>query len=230
MNNELQKMRLTRLNEKLNKLQNELCKDFSNIQDLDQLVKQIKELETEKKTLEKKAILKKVNEQHTKKRNILIELMKINFPEEDITTNSREFHATKVKNIPILNELCKNGYVTAEIKTQPSDTNPNGSIIYEAITIGGERYRLVNYEYEGSKCTMNYFKTLDEALNMNGIKKEPVKFSEYTKAERVATKEREKLEKYLKEMDEKLKAVDIYFFESHNLLKRGQERGYTYTA
>jgi hypothetical protein len=230
MTNEIEKRRLTRLNEKLNKLQDELCKEVNSVQNLDELVKQIKELETEKKTLEKKAILKKVNEEHTKKRNMLIELMKINFPDYDITTNSGEFHATKVKNIPILNELCKNGYVTAEINTQPSDTNPNGSIIYEAIRIGGERYRLVNYKYEAYKCTMSYFNTLEEALNMNGIKAEPVKFSEYTKAERVATKEREKLEKYLKEMDEKLKAVDIYFFESNNMLRRGQERGYTYTA
>jgi len=230
MNEEAKNRRLTRLNEKLNKLQNDLCKEFKSVENLDELVKQIKELETEKKTLEKKAILKKVNDEHTKKRNMLIELMKIKFPIEDITTNSGEFHATKVKKVDVLNKLCENGYVTAEIKTQPSDTNPNGETIYEAIRIGGERYRLVNYEYEGSKCTMNYFNTLEEALNMNGIKAEPVKFSAYTKAEKVATKEREKLEKYLKEMDEKLKAVDIYFFESHNLLRRGQERGYTYTA
>ena len=208
------------LNSKLAKLQKELCKEITELDNIEELCQQIRILEAEIKENKLKAILKKVNKDHETRRAILKDLFSVNFPAEDITTNDRSFHATKVKKYP---NLAKYKYIYADIKR-----NEQNELFYEQITISEERFRLVNYHYEGRKTNYSYFETFEEALKMNGIKEKPVKWSEFKKTQKAAIKAAEKVKKALEKYEEEMKKNDHYFFENNQMLNRSSETIYTY--
>ncbi len=208
------------LKRKLNRLQEELCKELTELKDVKETIQEIRKLEKELKEKKQKAILKQVNKDHEKKRAILKDLFSVNFPDEDITTNDKSFHATKVKKYP---NLSKYKYLYADIKR-----NDENQIFYEQITISGERFRLINYHYEGTKVNYSYIDTFEELLKVNGIKVKPVKWTEFIKTQKATVRAAEKLKKAIEKYEDEMKKTDRYFFENCSLLSRSSEKIYTY--
>jgi hypothetical protein len=208
------------LKRKLNRLQNELCKELTELTDVKETIQEIKKLEKELKEKKQKAILKQVNKDHEKKRAILKDLFSVNFPNEDITTNDKSFHATKVKKYP---NLAKYKYIRADIKR-----NEQNELFYEDITINGDRFKLINYHYKGSETNYSYIDTFEELLKVNGIKEKPVKWSEFIKTQKATIRAAEKVKKAIEKYEEEIKKTDRYFFECNNLLSRFKETIYTY--
>ena len=219
----VQKRRIDRLNEELSKLQNELCKDITELKDIDELVKQINSLEAEIKENKQKALLKKSNEEHAKNRELITKLFNIEFPFEDITTNDSYFHATKLKKHKGLKEILKDSYsASAEVITNED------KVYYTTINIGGNRIKTAQHNYKEN--AYNYFETLEEMLYHNGVKAEPVTWSHFKKTQKASIKAAEKLKKAMKKYDEEMKSVESYFFECNGMLRRDEEHGlYTYS-
>lgn len=214
----LKERQLKRLNERLNKLQNDLGNAITSGNDVDTLVQEIKTLETEKKNLDKKRKLDSVNKKHTERRNFLSEALSIKFPEEDIIVSGGSLHATKVKKYKSLHQfITKHKYATFEFE--------NGS--YTVIKNGGERYTLKKPEHKYNEPTKHLnFETVEDALKWNGIMLKPLTFKKFISVEAKILKESERMRKEIEKSNEKLKSLDVHFYNYNDLIRRYDSRSH----
>jgi hypothetical protein len=223
MTNTLEQRRIERLNIKLNKLQDELGKALDNsiTSDIDKLLDEIRALEAEKKENHKRTELERVNRQHKEKREFLKEALKVEFPNEDLRTNEGSLHKTKIKKHPSFQAFVnKYPYASFEFCNQ---TNK-----YHIIKKGGETYQILKPSYIGSEVNYTTFESFETCCKWNHFQIKPMTFKQFQKVETAILKEGEKLKKTIKEHEERIKKLNAYFLECNNLIKKSQERAYSY--
>ncbi len=203
--------KINTLNTILSDLQKELCKPLESVKNVDELLIKIKELETEKKEIEQKKKLSTINNKHDKRKLFLEQVLAIELPTEDITTNLGHLHATKLKKYPSLAEFMKeNQYVRFIFK--------NGN--YTECKNGQEITYLKKSTYSDNTTTYADFKDLKEACNYNNIRFDSLNFKKFKALENKILKESERIKAEVKKSIEKLNALDCLFLESENLINK----------
>lgn len=185
------------------------------------LIAEIKRLETIKKDREKESQLKKVNKSQAEKRSVIKDLLKVEFPKEDIRTNSGEFHSVKLKKYASL----------AEFMTLHPDAR--FSYDYEKKTytlcrLGGYSYNINKPIYENSTTAYERFTDFESCLEWHGILLKEMSFKEFKKREAAIFKECERIKKEIEKSDSKLKELNVYFLSNENLIRRSDRRSYEY--
>lgn len=216
-----QRKYLENLNFKLQKLSNELNKPFKEIDNFEEIVKQINDLETEKKNINKRAAVLKMNAGQRSQAKILMQLLKIQYPADDIRTNDGYLHATKIKKYSALAAFAAvYPYVKFEYEAGK----------YTAAKVQGQRYTILKPEYNGNERDFISFETFEAAAKWQGIRTKNMSIEQFLSLEKRIIKESKKIEDAIKKSHEKIKKLESYFLESEGLLKRYDLHAYEYRS
>jgi len=217
MNEKIKERRKNFLKQTLRDLYKDLEKTPTlQTDDINKISEEIKKLEQEKKDIELKQKIKRTNEKHKAKRKIISLLMEIQFPSEDITTNSCNFHATKLKKVKGLEDFLKlYPYTTAEYDHENK--------VYKSFKINGNRYQFVKYKYEYGKPEQVIKLNYKEILEYNGIKSKPLSFAVTKKKLQKIFEESQKIEKQIEKYRDKLNKLDVYFLNNEELIYRSSD-------
>ena len=148
-----------------------------------------------------------------------IDILKVEFPAEDIITNDGNFHAIKVKKFPSLVEFLEKHKYCHSFRFE------NGS--FNTFKYNGETFYIREPEYQSGKDTVyNQFPSISEALKYNGILEKSMTFNKYKSLEAKILKESDRLEAEIEKSKEKIKGWEGYFLERENLINK-QRPSYT---
>lgn len=220
--NAIQERSYKRLTVRYNDLINELNKPVKEVKTLDNLVKEIKALELEKRESEERSQLTAVNRKHAERKSFLVELLKLEFPaHENIQNNDGSMHATKLKKYPSLRKFIeKYKYVTFK-----SVKNQFIECVYNRKT-----YYLNRPKYEYQKDTKYLkFETLQDACDYNDIQFKNLSFSKFKSQQSKILAESEKIKKTIEDHNKKVNALNAYFLESEGLIQSDSGRAHVKT-
>lgn len=189
---------------------------------LDDLLNQIRSLEATIKKENKIAVLKRVNKQQAEHRAIITDLLALEFPTEDITTNDGNFHAVKIKKHPSIVEfMTKHPY--ARFKFEKG--------LYKSCSIGRDDYNLGKTIYNyGKEDEFKKFETLSEVCQWHGFLEKEMTFSEFTKLETAILKESQRIKAEIKKSEEKIRSLNSHFLNRNNLIRRFDLRAEEYLS
>jgi hypothetical protein len=213
--------------EKLQKLREELRTEYKKYDGTDetrpdQILKQIRDLEALIKNENKIIALKRVNREQAEHRAIITDLLSLDLPIEDITTNDGSFHAVKLKKHPLI--------IAFMVKHPYAKFSFNDGF-YKWCKIGGEQYYLGKTIYEYGKADeFKKFETFSESCDYHGFLEKEMSFSEFIKLESAILKESQKLKNEIKKSEEKIKSLQSHFLTKNNLLRRYNLNTYEYSS
>ena len=216
---DLSQRKLDRLNRKLTELQKELDKPLHEIDNIDELIKELNKLEQEKKIFNKKERLDTVNRQHEEKRKMLKEILAVELPTEATVNNDGSFHARKIKDFP---EFLA---VKEKFRLYGFVFNDEGNLI--RFTFNREDFSLLKSEYGYNEPT-RYLKleSFEEVCKHNRVLTKSMTLKQYLKLEEKILKESERIKAEVEKSQEKIKNLNSYFLESEKLIN-SQRLNYT---
>ena len=185
------------------------------------MIAEIKRLETLKKDKEKENQIKRVNKVQAEKREIITQLLSVEFPSEDIRTNDGNFHAVKLKKHPSL-------VAFMELHPHASFSYDYKANIYNSCKIGGYSYTIYEPFYKDTETTYKRFTDLESSLQWHGILLKEMTFKEFKKLETAIFKETARIKAEIEKSEKKLKDLNVYFLNNENLIQRTDRRGYEY--
>lgn len=199
------------MNAQIEKLQNEI-KNLVNSKDWftnENKVQKVKDIEAEILNIKYLERLNAVNRDQQRKRELAKIAYEAEQPETDITTNSGEFHATKVKKYP---KLATIKYLTAKFK--------DGK--YIQLTINGERFCMFTEKHEYNKPT-EYTRpaTFEEFLKLNSIAPADITIHEFKAMDEKVKEINKEFQDAVKKFDQQKKDLNLYFYSHLGLFKQG---------
>jgi len=222
--NTLQNRRHERLSIKLNQLQTELGKKIGNYSEseIDILVDEIRTLEAEIKQDQKIKQLETVNRQQKEHRDFLKDVLSLEIPKEDITTNSGDFHAVKIKKYPQILAFQKK-YEYARLNW---DYKAN---CFNEVDYRGKKYTILKPGCISSEVNYSPWESLQSCLEWHGFLIKPMTLKQFLNKEAAIIKESNRIKSEIEKANEKMKKLDVHFLERNNLIKKDSyNRGQTY--
>jgi hypothetical protein len=196
-------------------------KDGQESPSVKEIIREIKRLETIKKDREKESQLRRVNKVQAEKREIIEQLLSLDFPVEDIRTNDGNFHAVKLKKYTSLVKFM-------ELHPHASFSYDYKNNLYTNCKIGGVSYTIFEPNYQNSTVTHEPFTDLESCLKWHGILLKEMTFKEFKKLETAIFKESERIKEEIKNSENKLKDLKVYFLSNENLVRKMDLRTYEY--
>jgi hypothetical protein len=178
----------------------------------DEIVLKIKAIEekiNETRIIDK---LKSTNAEQNRLRDLAVLAWNAEQPTEDITTNSGQFHATKVKKYPNLAAL---PYCTAEFQ--------EGQI--KELRINGVRFYMVRGEYVSGQPTKP--ETFSDFLKLNSITEQDIELSDFKKMIAEVDRINAEFKEAVKKFDSQKSSLNMYFLSHIGLFKQ-QNAGHIY--
>ena len=205
------------MNAQIEKLQNEI-KNLVNSKDWfinENNVQKVKDIEAEILNIKYLERLSAVNKNQQRKRELAKIAYEAEQPETDITTNSGEFHATKVKKYP---KLAAIKYLTAKFK--------DGK--YVQLTINGECFYMFAEKHEYNKPT-EYKRpaTFEEFLELNSIAPANITIDEFKAMDEKVKEINKEFKDAVKKFDQQKKDLNLYFYNHLGLFKQ-ENAGHIY--
>jgi hypothetical protein len=159
--------------------------------------------------------LKSTNAEQSRLRELAVLAWNAEQPTEDITTNSGQFHATKVKKYPNLAAL---PYCTAEFQ--------DGQI--KELRINGVRFSMVRSEYKtGQPTKYTRPETFGDFLKLNSITEQDIQLSDFKKMIAEVEQINAEFKEAVKKFDSQKTSLSMYFYSHIGLFKQ-QNAGHIY--
>lgn len=190
-------------------------RDVKNIENHDELLKQINGIDAQIKNAARLELLERVNREQAEKRELAAKVWQCEQPDTDITCNDLTFHSTKVKKYPNLAAL---QYARGKFE--------DGKLT--EISVGREKFRMYAAKYEYNKPT-EYTRpdTFEDFLKLNGIEPAPLTIEQYSELISKAEAANEQFQKAVKEFDRQKDALNLYRYYSIGLFEQ-QNAGHIY--
>jgi hypothetical protein len=186
-----------------------------NADNQDEIVLKIKAIEQKINDTRIFDRLKSTNAEQSKLRYLAVLAWTAEQPTEDITTNSGQFHASKVKKYPNLAAL---PYCTAEFK--------EGQI--RELKINGVRFSMVRSEYvSGQPTKYTRPETFSDFLKLNSITGQDIELSDFKKMIAEVDQINAEFKEAVKKFDSQKTSLNMYFYSHIGLFKQ-QNAGHIY--
>lgn len=162
-------------------------------------------------------LLSGVNNTQNRKRELAKKAYECEQPNEDITTNTGDFHKVKVKKYPVLAAL---KYTYAKFE--------NG-VLYE-LNINGEKFTMYSKEYNGSKEKPTYTRpqTFNDFLELNNISNEDITLEKFNEISTTIKEANETFRKQVEDYKNTMENMNAYNLECYKLIYRRAEHVYLY--
>jgi hypothetical protein len=186
-----------------------------NADSQDEIVLKIKAIEQEINDTRIFDKLKSTNAEQSRLRELALLAWNAEQPTEDITTNSGQFHASKIKKYPNLAAL---PYCTAEFQ--------DGQI--KELRINGIRFYMVRTEYvSGQPTKYTRPETFSDFLKLNSITEQDMQLSDFKKMIAEIEQINAEFKEAVKKFDSQKTSLSMYFYSHIGLFKQ-QNAGHIY--
>ena len=182
-----------------------------NSENYEQTLSKMREIDKQISLAKTTELLNGVNSTQKRKRELALQAWECEQPNEDITTNTGEFHKVKIKKYPILGAV-KYAYAKFE-----------NCFLYE-LSINGEKFTMYHKKYNGNeKPTYTRPASFADFLTLNYINHEDITAQQFAEISNTIKEANEAFREHVKAYNQKMDNLNAYQLECIKLLSRRSE-------